>query len=311
MFDEACSQPFFGALASRRSPFVAFATRMGERYPFFPTAPCRTVLLGVLFQLLVACGVKPVAVRAPIAAPVAPMPASAPVTRAPATVAAPSEEDAQVPVSLSNPSWGSRTALVTIVEFADFECPFCARVEATLSRIREMYGPDTVRIVWKNDPLPFHRNARAAAEAGAGVFAIAGAEAFWRFHDGVLHDPGPPGLPLFERLAQDAGVPDIAAFRTGLAQHTWAGTVDRDMSEGEELGVFATPTFFINGVPLAGALPFLTFQGAIERQIRAARAKLAAGTAPERVYMELTQDNRASSKTRDDDHDDADTAEVK
>jgi protein-disulfide isomerase len=201
---------------------------------------------------------------------------------------------------------------VTIVEYADFECPFCARAEVTLLRIRETYGPETVRIVWKNSPLPFHRNARAAAEAAAGVFAIAGSDAFWKFHDSVLHGPGPLGPPFYERVAKDAGVSDIAAWRAGLAQHAWADIVDRDMNEGQELGVFATPTFFINGVPLAGALPFPTFQGVIERQIRAARAKLASGTSPERVYTELTQDNRADSDARDDqDRDEADAVEVK
>ena len=271
------------------------------------------ISLAWVLSSLVACGGNSVPVRAPSGAPgiSVPTPAMPAVTAAIATNA-PSEEDVQVPISLRNPSWGSRMALVTIVEFADFECPFCARAEATLSRIRETYGPDTVRIVWKNSPLPFHRNARAAAEAAAGVFAVAGSEAFWRFHDGVLHGAGPLGPPFYERVAIDAGVSDIAAWRAGLLQHTWADIVDRDTNEGKELGVFATPTFFINGVPLAGALPFPTFQGVIERQIRAARAKLASGTAPDRVYAELTQDNREDSEERDDDdRDEADKAEAK
>jgi len=272
--------------------------------------PAVGIVLAWVLSPLLACGGNAVPVRAPSSAPGAVAPTAA--MPAPVPTNAPSEDDAQVPVSQHNPSWGSRTALVTIVEYADFQCPFCARVEATLARIRETYGSDTVRIVWKNAPIPFHRNARAAAEAGTGVFAMAGGDAFWRFHHGVLHERGPLDPQLLEQMAHDAGVQDVAAFRDGLANHQWADTVDRDMSEGEALGVFATPTFFINGEPLAGALPFPTFQGVIERQIRAARAKLDGGTPPERLYVELTNENRAESGVRDDyNRDEADTAEMK
>jgi protein-disulfide isomerase len=265
----------------------------------------------LLWVLAVGCGGTPVHVLAPSVARPAPTgpPPIAPDLPSPPAL---SEEDAAVPVSLGNPTWGSRTALVTIVEYADFECPFCARAEATLSRIRETYGPETVRIVWKNSPLPFHRGAKGAAEAAAGVFALAGSEAFWRFHDGVLHARGPLRLTFYEQMAKEAGVSNMSAYLAGLSRHAWADAVERDMTEGEELGVFGTPTFFINGVPLTGALPFPTFQGVIERQIRAARAKLAGGTEPERVYKELTQDNRAAfDKADDDDHDEADAAEMK
>ena len=70
-------------------------------------------------------------------------------------------------VTAADPAWGSKTALVTVVVFSDFQCPFCARVEPTLAQVRESYGPDKVRIVWKNEPLPFHDNAAPAAEAKA------------------------------------------------------------------------------------------------------------------------------------------------
>ncbi len=237
----------------------------------------------------------------------APAPSLAPPTsRARATAAAdgtqaPSEEDAAVPISLTNPSRGSRTALVTIVEFADFECPFCARAEATLAEILEMYGPDTVRIVWKNSPLPFHPNASPAAEAAAGVFAIAGADSFWKFHDAALRGSHSLGPQAYEQWAKDAGVVDGAAFRAGLASHTWAGAVAKDMNEAKELGVLGTPTFFVNGLPLAGALPFPTFRNAIDEQVRLAETKIAAGTPRERVYVDLTHDNRAREPEKTDD----------
>jgi protein-disulfide isomerase len=226
-----------------------------------------------------------------------------PIATASDLTGAPGEEDIAVPVSPSNPSRGSRTALVTIVEFADFECPFCARAEATLSRIREEYGTETVRIIWKNSPLPFHRNARAAAEAGAGVFAMAGNDAFWKFHDAALRDSRSLGSRSYEQWARDAGVVDIDGFRDELARHAWADAIEKDASEGRALGVFGTPTFFVNGLPLAGALPFPTFQGVIDSQIRDARAKLAGGTPRERIYAELVRDNRDNPSEQDEDDD--------
>src|SRR5438552_1915346 len=70
-----------------------------------------------------------------------------------------SDEESPVPVSSKDPVWGNRTALVTIVQFSDFQCPFCSRVEPTVDQIKTTYGPDKVRIVWKHEPLPFHDKA--------------------------------------------------------------------------------------------------------------------------------------------------------
>jgi len=70
-----------------------------------------------------------------------------------------SDDAASVPVSSKDPVWGSRTAPVTMVVFSDFECPFCQRVETTITQLKEKYGADKLRVVWKNNPLPFHKNA--------------------------------------------------------------------------------------------------------------------------------------------------------
>ena len=79
--------------------------------------------------------------------------------------------------------WGKRDAPVTIVQYSDFQCPYCSRVEPTMDQVKSTYGPDKVRIVWKNYPLPFHQNAKPAAEAAQGVFALGGNDAFWKWHD--------------------------------------------------------------------------------------------------------------------------------
>ena len=75
-----------------------------------------------------------------------------------------SDEESPVPISSKDPMWGSRSAPVTIVVFSDYQCPFCSRVEGTLDQVKTTYGKDKVRMIWKNEPLPFHPNAKPAAE---------------------------------------------------------------------------------------------------------------------------------------------------
>ena len=93
-----------------------------------------------------------------------------------------SDEDAAVPVSSKDPVWGNRTAPVTLVLFSDFRCPFCTKVEATITQLKEKYGPEKLRVVWKSNPLPFHSNARPASLAAETVFRLGGSKAFWKFH---------------------------------------------------------------------------------------------------------------------------------
>ncbi len=102
----------------------------------------------------------------------------------------PALESAVVPATAKDPIWGSLEAPVTIVEFSDFQCPFCARVDETLAELRQLYGPDRLRLVWKNYPLPFHNDARPTAEAAMTVFAMGGADAFWRFQELAFADQG-------------------------------------------------------------------------------------------------------------------------
>src|SRR5689334_23100162 len=77
-----------------------------------------------------------------------------------AATAIPDQSTASVPVSSKDPQWGKPNAPVTIVEISDFQCPFCSRVGPTIKQLKEKYGPDKIRIVWKHNPLPFHKMAR-------------------------------------------------------------------------------------------------------------------------------------------------------
>src|SRR3954468_19679439 len=85
-----------------------------------------------------------------------------------------SDADSPVPVTSDDPMWGHRVAPVTMVMFSDLQCPFCARVEPTLEELKRIYGPAKLRIIWKNGPLPFHPQAKPAAEAAMAVFDLAG-----------------------------------------------------------------------------------------------------------------------------------------
>jgi protein-disulfide isomerase len=242
----------------------------------------------LLLVVCVACG-SPAGGAPPRAAPSAALPdAGGPSVSGSEA----SEVDAAVPIHSHNPSWGSRLAPVTIVEFSDFQCPFCRRVQPTLARIREAYGPQTVRFVWKNSPLPFHDKARPAAEAAMGVLAHAGNDGFWRFHDLAFDNQQWLGLEAFEAWARAAGVADVAGWRASLIEHAWTEAVDADVREAEALGVNGTPTFLVNGVSLVGAQSFEDFQAVIDEQVKAARAKIDSGTPADRVYAELARENR-------------------
>jgi protein-disulfide isomerase len=258
-----------------------------------------------LVSLLGGCGGAAPHASSPVAS------TTAPTSGAPSTApAGASEDDAGVPVGPSDPTWGSRTAPVTIVEFADFQCPFCARAEPTLARIRQTYGPQAVRIVWKHNPLDFHANARPAAEAGAGVRALAGDDAFWRFLDLVFHHPEELGEDAYVTWAAQAGVHDPEGLRAGLRSHAWAAKVDADLAEARELAVTGTPTFFVNGIAVVGARGFEAFQTVIDAQAIAAQAKISSGTAPDRVYAVLSKENRAAQPPNADDEEPEDTKTV-
>src|SRR6478735_5957220 len=169
----------------------------------------------------------------------------------------PDQSSASVPVSAKDPQWGDPTAPVTIVTISDFQCPFCSRVEPTLKQIRDTYGPKKVRMVWKNQPLPFHSNARPAAEAAMAVFGLKGSEAFWKFHDTAFSNQQALTPENYEKWAAEAGV-DKAKFKEALASKKFSAKIDEDMALSNKIGANGTPAFRINGVTVSGAQPTCT-----------------------------------------------------
>ncbi len=205
-----------------------------------------------------------------------------------------SDDDSPVAVSSNDPMWGSRTAPVTVVVFADFQCPFCKRLDPTLDQVRSTYGQDSVRIIWKNEPLPFHVNARPAAEAAQGVMAMAGSEAFWRFRRLAFDNQTFLDEGHFVTWAGEAGVKDLQAYRAGLTSHRWRAKVDEDHALAVRIGVKGTPAAFVNGVSISGAQPFATFQRTIDAELSKAATRRAAGLAADRTYVTLSKENFAA-----------------
>jgi protein-disulfide isomerase len=210
-----------------------------------------------------------------------------------------SDEDAAVPVSSKDPVWGSRSAPVTLVIFSDFQCPFCSRVEGSITQLKEKYGKDKLRIVWKNSPLPFHPNAMPAAQAAEAVFRLGGSQAFWKFHDAAFAAQKDLGPEKYAQWAVEAGV-DKAKFQAMLDKPELKAKVEADMATGKAAGVSGTPASFINGVFLSGAQPLEKFTAIIDEQLAAAKSAIASGTRPDKVYVKLANENKAKAPSAPD-----------
>jgi protein-disulfide isomerase len=178
------------------------------------------------------------------------------------------------------PSRGPKTAKVTVVEFSDFQCPFCGRVEPALKQVEDTYGND-VRIVWRNIPLPFHEHAMDAAEAALAADAQG---KFWPMHDKLFANQGALDRASIDKYASDVGL-DMAKFKAAMDHHASKPRIDADMKDGAAAGVNSTPSFFINGQMLAGAQPFSEFKRVIDAELAKANALVAAGTPPEKLYQ--------------------------
>lgn len=212
------------------------------------------------------------------------------------TVAAADEEsdsdsgDSPIQISKNDPSWGNPDALVTILEASDFQCPFCTRVNPTLKQIKDTYGPEKVRIVWKHNPLPFHKEAMPAHEASVAVMELGGSEAFWKFHDLVFANQKNLKPENFEKWAVESGV-DAAKFKAKLSDKSLGAKVQEDLASNRKIGVTGTPAFRINGVTLSGAQPFDRFKAVIDEELKKAEELVKKGTAKKDVSAKLTKQN--------------------
>jgi protein-disulfide isomerase len=250
------------------------------------------LILAALCLLLAACGAAPPPPPPPAAATVA-----VPVARADPEFAHADDDfidegdPGPIPVTRSDPSWGRRDAPVTIVEFAEFQCPFCSRAAATLADLRRTYGPDKLRVVWKNNPLPFHPNAKPASMLAITLFERLGNDGFWSAHDALFADQAHLSDVLAD-LAKRAGMSAGEADANGRAE----GKLRDDMELAKQLGATGTPAFFVNGVFISGAQPYEKFASTIDAQLEKASERLRRGMHPLRVYAELSKEQWAAPK---------------
>ena len=155
-----------------------------------------------------------------------------------------------VPSRPGAPSIGPETAPLQVVVFTDFQCPYCRMHAEALQQLIAHYG-DRVRVVVRQFPLAMHPMAQMAAEA---ALAAQAEGRFWKFHDLLF---GEPAITLSRealvRIAQQVGL-DMSRFERAIDSGFFAGIVDKDVRDGEALGVTGTPTTFINGRRVSGAL---------------------------------------------------------
>ena len=157
---------------------------------------------------------------------------------------------------------GSKGAKLAIIEFSDFQCPYCRQVTDTLKRIEERYG-ENVRFVFRDFPLPMHKNAPKAAEAAACAHEQG---QFWAMHDKLFAAQSSLQLPDLKRLARDLAL-NAAEFDRCLDSGKFESQWQQNRAEGQKYGVSATPTFFINGRMVTGALPYQAFSDIVEEEL--------------------------------------------
>jgi protein-disulfide isomerase len=181
---------------------------------------------------------------------------------APAAAAPPPPAEKQ-DISVGDaPVKGPKNAPVTIVEWSDFQCPFCGRVIPTVKQIEDTYK-GKVRLAFKHQPLPFHNNAEPAAEA-----AMAANEQgkFWEMHDKLFANQQSLDRPSLEKYAQEIGL-NMSRFKAALDASKFKERIQKDSAEGMKVGANGTPTFFINGQKVEGAQPFENFKAVIDKEL--------------------------------------------
>ncbi len=188
---------------------------------------------------------------------------------------------------------GPDSALVTIVAWGDFQCPFCARLVPSLKHVREKYGDD-VRVIYRHLAMRFHKNAGLAAEAS---IVAANQGKFWAFHDKLFENHQALTRVDLERYAQEVGL-DVAQLKTALDDRRYRDLVVSETADAEALGVDGTPTMFINGTPISGSKDPDALDKLVDSHLAQARAAVKGGIAATDVYA-LFMSNAIGSERAD------------
>jgi predicted DsbA family dithiol-disulfide isomerase len=165
------------------------------------------------------------------------------------------------------PSKGARNPRITIQLYSDFECPFCVRAVPLMAEVLENYGDD-VKVVWRNFPIHFHKNAMLAHQAAMEVYRQGGNAKFWPYHDRLFEGQRDLSRANLERWAAEVGGINMDEFREALDTGRHRARVEKDMEAVEKAGArVGTPAFFINGKLVRGAQPYNAFKLSIQREL--------------------------------------------
>jgi protein-disulfide isomerase len=160
------------------------------------------------------------------------------------------------------PVRGDPEAKLAVVEFSDFQCPFCSRSVKTLDQIAQTYG-DKVRIVFKHLPLEMHTKARPAHAAAEAAFRQ---DKFWEMHNKIFAHQDEMSPEKYREYARELGL-DLARFDRDVADPELVKRIDADAAEAASLGVTGTPAFFVNGRYVPGAVPFEEIQQLLDEDL--------------------------------------------
>lgn len=176
------------------------------------------------------------------------------------------EEQFKNPIKIdigSAPVTGKATAAVTILEFSDFECPFCKRGADTIKEVLKAY-PNDVKVAFKNLPLDFHKRAEPAALA---ALAAGKQGKFWEMHDELFSNQRGMTDEFFVKTAEKLGL-DLEKFKKDMESEELKKQIANDKAEAQKAGIRGTPGFLINGVVLSGAQPLPRFKEVIDRWLK-------------------------------------------
>jgi protein-disulfide isomerase len=171
--------------------------------------------------------------------------------------------------------------------FSDFECPYCKRVEPTLATVEKDFG-DKIKIIWRDKPLPMHKNAPLASEAAREALAQKGMKGFWAYHDALFNAQGQPDALVrtgLDKVAEQQGL-DMGKFKEALDKNTHKAVVDADSAAADKSGITGTPSFVVTFGKTDGKLDGYFFSGAanygkFKRTIQLALAKADGGGKPD------------------------------
>ncbi len=188
------------------------------------------------------------------------------------------------------PVQGPATALVTVIEFADYHCPYCSKAKTTLDEVAKAY-PDEVRVVYRQRPLAMHPHAHDASKA---ALAAHQQGKFWEFHDKLFLRQSKT-LDEFKALASEVGL-DVDRFVIDYQSEAVGKALAADLAIAGKFGVNGTPAFFINGHYMSGAQSYGAFEQAIQQEIAAAKILVGQGTAPSQIYETVIAAGKPSAK---------------